>query len=337
MVSQAEIKNPLVSVIVPTLNRPAMLKDALASIAAQTYAPIEIIVVNDAGVDVERVVEQSRFKQRVVYLKHTTNKGLPAARNTGLKAASGDYIAYLDDDDVYYPDHIHTLVSFLLASNYKVAYTDAYQAEQFMLRSFCRNFFTIGEQSSRRTALLYSLLRITPRWCLNFLHQTSRGLMARLDHPFMRLNNGGIDMFSRGDGKYLIVKRTVPFSNDFDRDMMLVKNFIPVLCLMHHRSCLETTGLFDETLKTHEDWDLWIRMSREHNFAHIKKLTCEYTVRADGSNITSAIRADFRRSMEAIHQRYSHLTRSPKVVEAQRAFLQELKDELAGAVSDSED
>src|SRR2546426_9080462 len=88
MLSQAEIKNPLVSVIVPTLNRPAMLRDALASIAVQTYAPVEIVVVNDAGVDVEHVVEPSRFKQRIVYLKHTTNKGLPAARNTGLNGAS---------------------------------------------------------------------------------------------------------------------------------------------------------------------------------------------------------------------------------------------------------
>ena len=337
MIPRAGIKNPLISVIVPTFNRPAMLKDALASIAAQTYKPIEIIVVNDAGVDVECVVSRLGFEQRIIYLRHDTNKGLPAARNTGLKVASGDYIAYLDDDDVYYPDHIHTLVSFLLASDYKVAYTDAYQADQCKLRSFLRELFTIREQSSRQTAFPYSLLRIAPRWSLKFLYQTSQDLMSDLDHPYMRLNNCGIDIFCRGDGKYVIVKRSIQFSDDFDRDMMLVKNFIPVLCLMHHRSCLERTGLFDETLKAHEDWDLWIRMSREHDFAHIKKLTCEYTRRDDGSNITTAIRADFRRTMEIIYERYSHLTRSAKVVEAQRVCLQVLKDELARAVSGFED
>jgi glycosyltransferase involved in cell wall biosynthesis len=327
--SQPKTTNPLVSVIVPTLNRPAMLKEALASIASQTYTPIEIIVVNDAGVEVEDVISALRFNQRIVYLKHATNKGLPAARNTGLKAASGDYVAYLDDDDIYYPDHIQTLVSFLLATDYKVAYTDSYQADQCKLQKFLRNFFTIHNQSSRRTALLYSLSRIAPRWGLKFLYQISRLLTSHLDAPFMKLNNCGIDMFSRGDGKYLIVKRTHQFSEDFARDTMLVRNFIPVLCLMHHRSCLERTGLFDETLTTHEDWDLWIRMSRENDFAHIKKVTCEYSRRADGSNITSAIRADFKRTMEVIYERYSHLTRSPKVADAQRAFLQKIKDELA--------
>jgi glycosyltransferase involved in cell wall biosynthesis len=324
MLTQADRKNPLVSVIVPTLNRPAMLRDALASIAAQTYSPIEIIVVNDAGVDVEGVVSRFGLKQRIVCLKHAINKGLPAARNTGLKAASGDYVAYLDDDDVYYPDHIHTLVSFLLDSDYKIAYTDAYQADQCKLGSFWRNFFTIHEQSSRETTLLYSWSRVVPRRCLRFLYQIFRSRM-----PYVELNHSEVDLFIRGGGAYLIVKRTIPFSHDFDREMILVRNLMPVLCVMHHRSCLDRAGLFDETLTTHEDWDLWIRMSQEHNFAHIKKPTCEYSRRADGSSMTSAIRADFRRTMELIYDKYSYLTLSPKVVEAQKAFLQELKNELA--------
>jgi glycosyltransferase involved in cell wall biosynthesis len=324
MLSQADRKNPLVSVIVPTLNRPAMLQDALASIAAQTYSPIEVIVVNDAGVDVEGVVSRFGLKERIVYLKHAINKGLPTARNTGLKAASGDYIAYLDDDDVYYPDHIHTLVSFLLASDYKVAYTDAYQADQCKLSSFWRNFFTIQDQSTRETTLLYSCSRVVPRRCLTFLYQIFRSRI-----PYVELNHSEVDLFTRGGGAYLIVKRTIPFSHDFDREMILVRNLMPVLCVMHHRSCLERTGLFDEALTSHEDWDLWIRMSQEHNFAHIRKPTCEYSRRTDGSSMTSAIRADFRRTMEFIYVKYSYLTLSPKVVEAQKAFLQELKNELA--------
>ena len=70
-------------------------------------------------------------------------------------------------------------------------------------------------------------------------------------------------------------------------------------------------------------------MSQEHNFAHIKKPTCEYSRRTDGSSITSAIRADFRRTMELIYKKYRYLTISAKVIKAQKAFLQELKDELA--------
>src|ERR1044071_3963007 len=173
MLDQAEEQNPLVSVIIPTFNRPTMLKDALASIAAQTYAPVEIIVVNDAGVDFDYVVSPFRHKQRVIYLKHDTHRGLPAARNTGLRAASGDYIAYLDDDDVYYPDHIQTLASFLANSPYKVAYTDAYEAYQCKLGSFLSASLSIYEQSPPGTVLLYSLSRFAPRWCLEFLFQTS--------------------------------------------------------------------------------------------------------------------------------------------------------------------
>ena len=307
-----------------------MLKDALNSVAAQTYAPIEVIVVNDAGVDVESMISPFKKKQRISYIKHNAHKGLPAARNTGLRAASGEYIAYLDDDDIYYPNHIQTLVSFLTNSAYRVAYTDAYEAYECKLRNFLSGSFSIYERSPRGTMLLYSLSRFAPRWCLELFFPTSS--LSTSDCAFLQLKNSGIDMFSRADGEYLIVKRTVQFSNDFDKNVMLVKNFIPVLCLMHHRSCLERTGLFDEKLKTHEDWDLWIRMSRDHDFAHLKKLTCEYTMRDDGTNMTSMIRGDFKHSIEIIHDRYSHFTSSPQTIAAQKAFLQELKDELARAV-----
>ena len=57
-------------------------------------------------------------------------KGPSAARNTGIKTARGSYIAYLDDDDVYYPNHLETLIEFLKKSDYGVAYTDSYQVFQ---------------------------------------------------------------------------------------------------------------------------------------------------------------------------------------------------------------
>ncbi|MCJ7508208.1 MAG: glycosyltransferase, partial [candidate division Zixibacteria bacterium] len=67
---------------------------------------------------------------KIVYLRHEDKRGPSAARNTGFKQARGKYIAYLDDDDIYYPNHLETLVVFLERSNYKVAYTDSYQASQ---------------------------------------------------------------------------------------------------------------------------------------------------------------------------------------------------------------
>ena len=81
----------LVSVIVPTFNRPEMLANALQSIMAQTFGDFEVIVVNDAGVDVAPLVNHFNIKGTIRYINKETNQGLAAARNTGLKAARGKY------------------------------------------------------------------------------------------------------------------------------------------------------------------------------------------------------------------------------------------------------
>lgn len=114
---------PLVSVIVPTFNRPGLLREAVESVLSQTYRNIEIIVVNDAGDDVEDIINS--LNAEIIYLSHEINRGLASARNTALKSASGKYIAYLDDDDVFYPGHIETLVRFLERKAAWVAYTDS--------------------------------------------------------------------------------------------------------------------------------------------------------------------------------------------------------------------
>jgi len=122
--------DPMVSVIVPTYNRPDTLKRTLESIAAQTYKRIEAIVVNDAGEDVSGVIDTFQDKLSIKYLVHDKNKGLAAVRNTAIKYASGQYIAYLDDDDIFHPHHIETAVKVLTTTNYKAVYTDAYRAYQ---------------------------------------------------------------------------------------------------------------------------------------------------------------------------------------------------------------
>src|SRR3972149_7344928 len=121
---------PMVSVIVPTYNRPDMLGDCLDSINGQTYSNLEVLVVNDGGQEVEEIISNSNKGGNVRYIKHLANRGLAAARKSGIRAAEGKYIAYLDDDDIYYPDHIETLVGFLEKTGKKVAYSDSYQAFQ---------------------------------------------------------------------------------------------------------------------------------------------------------------------------------------------------------------
>ena len=96
---------PLVSVIVPTHNRPDLLMRALRSIQEQTYPNIETVVVNDAGVDVANIVAWVGKDANVSYVRHGANRGLAAARNTVLAAASGDWLLHLDADEYVDPEN----------------------------------------------------------------------------------------------------------------------------------------------------------------------------------------------------------------------------------------
>lgn len=103
------VERPLVSVIVTTLDRPALLREALRSIARQTYREFEVIVVNDAGAEVGDAVEQEMRDggvDRWQYLSNERNLGKPASINRAIEVAQGDLIAYLDDDDEFLPDHL---------------------------------------------------------------------------------------------------------------------------------------------------------------------------------------------------------------------------------------
>ncbi|MDR0827334.1 MAG: glycosyltransferase family 2 protein [Desulfovibrio sp.] len=121
---------PAVSVIVPTHNRPGMLKHALQSLARQTFRDFEVLVVNDAGQDVSALVESFTDRISISLHTHAQNKGIAAARNSGIAASRGNYLAYLDDDDVFLPRHLEVLYTFLSRSGQKVAYTDAHRKLQ---------------------------------------------------------------------------------------------------------------------------------------------------------------------------------------------------------------
>lgn len=126
-------RTPMVSVIVPTFNRPERLRTALHSIAGQSFQDYEVVVVNDGGTSVESVVTDLNHDGRITLVSHDRNRGLAASRNTGLRQAKGKYVCYLDDDDRYLPNHLETLVSHLEESELKVAYTDAWRVHERLL------------------------------------------------------------------------------------------------------------------------------------------------------------------------------------------------------------
>lgn len=256
---------PLVSVIVPTFNRPDQAVEAIASILTQTYRNLEVIVVNDAGTGLEDRLLELPGSEKVTYVRCGRNRERSHARNLGLKIATGKYVTYLDDDDLLYPHHVATLVRHLEQTGLKVAYTDAHRAH------------------------------------------------------------------TQRQGECLVVtRRDVPHSVDFDRDRLLVYNYLPILTVMHARECLETVGMFDESLRTHEDWELWIRLSRLFEFGHVPQVTCEYSWRTDGTSTSSGMRADFLRTMRVIYQRYRGLAGDrPQLLAAQEKQLRALESDLA--------
>jgi glycosyltransferase involved in cell wall biosynthesis len=88
-----------VSVIIPTYNRADVLPRAIETALGQTLEDIEVIVVDDASTDDTAAVVGRYDDPRLTFLRHETNKGASAARNKGIRAASGDYVALLDSDD----------------------------------------------------------------------------------------------------------------------------------------------------------------------------------------------------------------------------------------------
>lgn len=97
---------PNISVIIPTCNRPEMLKRAIASVLAQTYQDFEIIVVDDGMKERAESVVNFFHDPRITYIAHEQGKGGAAARNTGIRAAKGEFIAFLDDDDEWVPEKL---------------------------------------------------------------------------------------------------------------------------------------------------------------------------------------------------------------------------------------
>lgn len=96
------MKNKLVSIIVPVFNVEKYLKEALESVVNQTYKNIEIICVNDGSTDNSmQILEEYIAKDTRIRILTQQNKGLSAARNTGLKEANGEYIYFLDSDDYF--------------------------------------------------------------------------------------------------------------------------------------------------------------------------------------------------------------------------------------------
>lgn len=121
----------LVSVIIPTYGGPEFLPRCIESVLSQTYKNIEIIVVDDNGIDTPKQLETTKVMEKyksypnVKYICHEVNRNGSAARNTGVKASKGEFISFLDDDDEYYPKFAENQIEVMkaLSDDYALSYT----------------------------------------------------------------------------------------------------------------------------------------------------------------------------------------------------------------------
>lgn len=120
-------ETPVVSVIMPAYNVAAYIGEALESVFAQTFKDYEVIVVNDGSPDTEELERVlAPYQNRILYFKQE-NRGVSAARNVGVRAARGTFIAHLDPDDLWEPDYLQAqLAEIERDPSIDVVYPDAF-------------------------------------------------------------------------------------------------------------------------------------------------------------------------------------------------------------------
>jgi len=108
---------PKASIIIPTHNRSKFLEEAVRSVLAQTYQDFEIIIIDDASTDNTSEIISQKFATdikngRIRYVRNEKQMERSFSRNVGMDISRGEYIALLDDDDIWLPFHLETLVDF---------------------------------------------------------------------------------------------------------------------------------------------------------------------------------------------------------------------------------
>ncbi len=259
----------LISVVIPTYNYGHFVTGAVESALAQTYPDREILVVDDGSTDDTRD-RLSPFEGRIRYI-HQENRGLSAARNTGIRAAQGALIAFLDSDDLWHPEKLAVQARYL-----------ADHPEVTLLASDHRDMHTseVGE----------------------------------VDWPCV-------------DESRAIEAHAVPFE-----ELVIGSRFGP--CgVVARKWCFDEVGLFDETLRSAEDLDMWIRIASR--FPVVKLDFPLWVYRQHGANmhkVTERMELNTLRMLDKVFYGPEPLSRSPSL---RRKALAHININLAYGYRDS--
>src|ERR1700693_1414280 len=202
-----------VSVVVRTRNRPALVREALESLRGQPAPPPQVLLVNDGGASVAGLPAAFAGAFEVILEERPERQGRSSAANRGVSRAGQELWAFLDDDDLCYPDQLERLMRAHRSGPEPLVYSDAVTA-----------------------------------------------------------------VYARREEVWEPLHRTLQYSLDFDPDLLLLVNYIPLHTLLLPRALFKAAGGFDETLEYSEDWDFLIRLSLATSFRHVRAVTCEYRV-----------------------------------------------------------
>ena len=118
-------EKPAVSIIIPNYNTAEFIAETLDSVLAQTFTDYEIVVINDAAPDTEelkKVLES--YKEKIIFIDKFKNEGTSATRNFASKMVRGDFLCFLDADDIWHPTFLEELFDFLHKNNFGMVYAD---------------------------------------------------------------------------------------------------------------------------------------------------------------------------------------------------------------------
>src|SRR5688572_25731444 len=201
----------LVSVVIPTWNRAYSIGQAIESVLGQTYRQVEIIIVDDGSTDNTSYVVAA-YGDRVVYIQQP-NAGCPAARNTGLGVARGEFIALLDSDDMWYPWKLELQIAFLrqyphvgmVWTDMTAIRDDGSRIADTYLRTFYKAYDNVRVEDMMQQAGTIGALGVTvpeslrdrPFWVGDIFSQMIRGSLVHTPTTVMRRDRvrltGGYD------------------------------------------------------------------------------------------------------------------------------------------------
>lgn len=215
---------PKVSVIIPTYNRAQLIGRAIQSVLNQSYKDLEIFVVDDGSTDdTERVIKEfQKQDKRIRYIRHEENKGAAAARNTGVKNAKGEYIAFQDSDDEWFLEKIEKQVKVFenTLPEVGIVYTDMWRITENKKEYFYSPKIMSGNKIKYKQALDYGVMNIGIQTAL--IKKECFNKVGMFDEKFPRLID--LELFIRLSKYYYFYRIDEPLVNYFDADKGISSN-----------------------------------------------------------------------------------------------------------------